>query len=291
MLISKTTKIKWNSKIKKHYEDLGYIYTKMGDEFEVNTNDLSVGSRAIVEYECDYCHKRKTIEWQLYYRKRNKNNLHTDCCRDCIQIKAKESIYDKYGTYNVRNVNEINEKIKQTNLIKYGCDNPFGNKKVQEKIKQYYKDNFGVEHNMQLEECVKKSQQTQLEKYGTKNYGGLWSKQHAGELSPVWIGEKVKHERSERQTPEYRDWRKSVFSRDLYTCQKCKAKNGNGKYIRLEVHHIFNWNDYPEMRYDKENGITLCQDCHMNFHSIYGKKNNTKEQLEEFLNKKDKKIC
>lgn len=291
MLISKTAKVKWNSKTKKHYEDLGYIYTKMGNEFEVDIKDLTNGSRAIIKYECDYCHKIRQIEWGTYNRKRNKSSLCTDCCQDCLQIKAKESLYNKFGTYNIRNVDEINEKIKQTNLIKYGCDNPFGNKDVQNKIKQYYIDNFGVEHNMQIHECVEKSQQTQLERYGVKNYGGLWSQQHSGELSPVWIGDKVKNERTERETPQYRQWRKSVFDRDLYTCQKCKSRNGNGKYIRLEAHHIFNWNDYPKLRYEEDNGITLCQQCHIDFHSMFGKKNNTKQQLEQFLDEKDKKVC
>lgn len=39
-LISKTVKAKWNATIKKYYEALGYIYTKMGDEFEVDIKDL-----------------------------------------------------------------------------------------------------------------------------------------------------------------------------------------------------------------------------------------------------------
>ena len=32
-------KVKWNSNNKKHYESLGYIYTKMGEEFEVKVED------------------------------------------------------------------------------------------------------------------------------------------------------------------------------------------------------------------------------------------------------------
>lgn len=286
MLISKTTKIKWNSKIVKHYVDLGYCYTKIGDEFEVNVNDLTDYSNAMVTYQCDYCKHYKQIKWQTYMSKKKKSILDKDCCQDCLQIKAKDSIFAKYGTYNIREIEDINEKIKKTNIERYGCDNPFGNKDVQDKIKNYYQVNFGVCYNMQIPECVIKSQQTQIEKYGVPNYGALWSKQHSGELSPTWIGEAVKHERTDRQLPEYREWRKSVFNRDLYTCQVCGARNGNGKYIRLEAHHIFNWNNYPEMRYDIDNGITLCQKCHNEFHSLFGKKDNTKEQFLKFLESK-----
>jgi NUMOD3 motif-containing protein len=31
---------------------------------------------------------------------------------------------------------------------------------------------------------------------------------------------------------------------------------------RLEAHHILNWREYPELRYDINNGITLCHAHH-----------------------------
>lgn len=57
MLISKTVLIKWNAKTKKHYVSLGYEFTKMGDSFEVNVNDLTLGSNVLVDVKCDYCGK------------------------------------------------------------------------------------------------------------------------------------------------------------------------------------------------------------------------------------------
>ena len=50
----------------------------------------------------------------------------------------------KYGTSNIREIPEVNEKIKMTNIEKYGCENPFGNKEVQNNIKHYYMQNYGV---------------------------------------------------------------------------------------------------------------------------------------------------
>ena len=35
------------------------------------------------------------------------------------------------------------------------------------------------------------------------------------------------------------------------------------------------------------NGVTLCEDCHKEFHKIYGYGNNTEKQYEEFINNKD----
>lgn len=60
----------------------------------------------------------------------------------------------------------------------------------------------------------------------------------------------------EFDTPEYRQWRYSVFARDGFTCQMCGEKK------ELEGHHIKRWADFPALRYSQSNGITLCKSCH-----------------------------
>ena len=54
-LVSKIAKAKWGLKNKKHYESLGYIFTKYGDEFEVKVEDLTKGSCVKVWCICDNC--------------------------------------------------------------------------------------------------------------------------------------------------------------------------------------------------------------------------------------------
>lgn len=56
---------------------------------------------------------------------------------------------------------------------------------------------------------------------------------------------------------EYREWRRQVFERDDYTCQHCKKR---GCYLNAD--HIKPYAKYPELRYDIDNGRTLCVDCH-----------------------------
>ena len=70
-----------------------------------------------------------------------------------------------------------------------------------------------------------------------------------------------------RKRREYKNWRSSVFQRDAYTCRSCGSKNGSGKAIALEAHHIMPFIDYPLFRWDPQNGLTLCRPCHQNFHS------------------------
>ena len=60
-----------------------------------------------------------------------------------------------------------------------------------------------------------------------------------------------------RNKIEWGIWRKAVFARDSYTCQWCEKKGG-----RLEPHHIKRISEYPELVYDVDNGLTLCQLCH-----------------------------
>ena len=293
MLLKQMVNLKWNSKIKKHYTDLGYKFTKMGDEFLVDVNDLTKGSNANVKVKCDYCGDIYDIAWYSYYKLKQKEN-NKDCCNDplCTTQKAKESLMLLHGVDNARKIEGVNEKIIKTNLGKYGCANPFANKEVKEKIRNTNLEKYGVKVPTQNPDIRAKGMRTCLEKYGHSSYGAVYSKEHKGELSPTWKGGASYH-RVERSTYEYRYWRKSVFERDLYTCQYCGTKSGVGNKVELNAHHIKNWKDNESLRYDINNGITLCDRCHTIFHSKYGKKNNTEQQLKEFLDSNiiDKKIC
>ena len=62
----------------------------------------------------------------------------------------------------------------------------------------------------------------------------------------------------ERRSPAYKDWRKQVWLRDNF---KCKIDNPDC-CGRIEVHHILSWRDHQELRYEINNGITLCHAHH-----------------------------
>lgn len=293
MLLSTTTQIKWNSKNKKRYVDLGYNYTKMGDLFTVNVNDLTDNSTAPIYVVCDYCNQQYETKWRLYLHG-HINGVVKDCCNNpkCIGKKSTESLIKKYGTRNIFEIPEIKEKLITTNIKRFGCENPFSNEDIKNKIVETNLNKYGVKYTMQNPDTVLKSQKTCMKRYGTKNYGAIYSKEHTKELSPTWKGG-VNYSREERATYEYNQWRKNIFKRDKYTCQCCGSKNGFGKTVVLESHHILNWKNNESKRYDIDNGITLCKECHKNFHSKYGKKNNNKQQLNDFINSYyiDEKIC
>lgn len=79
------------------------------------------------------------------------------------------------------------------------------------------------------------------------------------------------------------EWSSEVKKANGYTCDIC------GSTKELHSHHLYNYADYTKLRYDISNGVCLCRQCHIaGFHKQYGRKNNTKEQYEEF--KKGNKI-
>lgn len=99
-----------------------------------------------------------------------------------------------------------------------------------------------------------------------------------GENAYNWSGGYYDKEDTKfRHSLEYREWRKKVFERDEYTCKHCGCVDA-----RLNAHHLDGYNWCEEGRIDVDNGITLCEDCHKEFHSVYGYKDNTIEQFKEF---------
>jgi len=102
-----------------------------------------------------------------------------------------------------------------------------------------------------------------------------------GENHPQWKGGITTEKHKIRNSIDYRLWREAVFARDNWVCQKHKTKGG-----KLHPHHIKNFSQYPELRFAIDNGITLSEKAHREFHKRYGSRGNTEEQLQEFL--KDK---
>lgn len=80
---------------------------------------------------------------------------------------------------------------------------------------------------------------------------------------PAWrefADKRIIGEITYRNNKEVRKWAKEVFKRDNYKCQDCESK------VNLHAHHIAHWAQYPELRTDLDNGVTLCGKCHAQQH-------------------------
>jgi 5-methylcytosine-specific restriction endonuclease McrA len=149
-------------------------------------------------------------------------------------------------------------------------------KKIKENNPHYW---LGKKRKPFTEEHKKKISDSR-KKILTDDFRRKLSKRCSGKNGNNWKGGVSKENHLIRNGIEIHLWREAVFSRDNFTCQKTGIRGGV-----LRAHHIKNFAQYPELRFALDNGITLSKEAHNEFHRIYGRMNNTIEQLEEFLNK------
>lgn len=71
------------------------------------------------------------------------------------------------------------------------------------------------------------------------------------------VGRKIDLRKLLRHRKEYKDWRSAVYFRDNYTCQHCGERGAE-----LNADHIKPWSLFPDLRFDLDNGRTLCVPCH-----------------------------
>lgn len=90
----------------------------------------------------------------------------------------------------------------------------------------------------------------------------------AGENHNSWRGGVTPQNKLARSSIEFKNWRKYIFERDNHTCQICHDRGRKGHFITLHPHHIKSFSGYPELRYNTNNGITLCKDCHIWVHKL-----------------------
>lgn len=79
------------------------------------------------------------------------------------------------------------------------------------------------------------------------------------------------------QDERHNEWARLVKQRDGHHCQIC------GRVENLHAHHILNYAEHPNLRYELSNGVSWCSLCHESFHAIYGKSGNNKQQIKEFI--------
>jgi HNH endonuclease len=112
------------------------------------------------------------------------------------------------------------------------------------------------------------------------NKGIKYEKQskRKGVLSPFWKGGISSEMDLIRQSPPYKAWRKAVYERDNYTCVFCGARQSAGNPVKLNADHIKPFAYFPDLRYDVDNGRTLCVPCHTTTET-FGSKLDKQEKL------------
>ena len=197
LIVPQTVKVRTNGMTCKHYREKGYEFEKCGDFIEVNVLDLPKSSNEKVKVICDVCGKEREMRYCRVVGNNEENKLITCGDKFCKHKKLEDTCTKKYGEgiINVFQAEEVKNKIKDTNLERYGCmcvlqseeirnkgiqtlkekynediTNVFQATEVKEKIKQTNLKNWGVEYATQSEEIKEKTRNTNNEKYGADYY-------------------------------------------------------------------------------------------------------------------------
>ncbi|WP_223881981.1 HNH endonuclease [Niallia endozanthoxylica] len=231
---------------------------------------------------CSYCNKKIRTDKSKRYR-----NKHFFCSKECfgkwtsvnkigenasnfknaLLYKKCECCNQDFTTYfSTQRFCSVDCKnrsqIKQVELVCNSCNGKF--KRTSSQI--FWANRRGYENIFCSQKC-------------TREY--LSGKNH-----PNYIFDRSllkDQNKTIRSSKEMCEWRKSVYKRDDYTCQICKAHSSKNNAVILNAHHIIRFIDNEKLRFDINNGITLCEGCHK---LTYGKEKEFEERFNRIVENK-----
>jgi hypothetical protein len=207
-------------------------------------------SRKEPNVTCNYCGNK-------FHKQPSNIELHNFCNLDCRNLYQK--IHPEFNNF-IKNCHKSGEesshyiefKSKILNICKE-CKNEFLHNPT--RIRSFCSIN--CRNNFQKE---------------NPDHNGFMKNCHKiGNESPNWKGginrfSKKDLELKENQKALLSIWRKEIYKKDDYTCQICNSRSRKGYKPILNAHHIKSFKDYPELRFDINNGVTLCVQCHKKVH-------------------------
>ena len=214
-----------------------------------------------MKVKCEVCGKLAYKEpWKL------ERNLHNFCSRECFSIWRSKLVGNKSPNFKNAKINYICEK----------CGNKFSGYTKNRKYCSIECKKLATRERY-IRECyycgnqyeLRKSEIKVIEERGYKhNFCSkeCKNKYYSGMNNYMWLDDRnllKDQSHSIRESKEMKDWRKQVFERDDWTCQECDKRG-----IELNAHHIKQFAKYPELRFNINNGVTLCKLCHRRIHHI-----------------------
>lgn len=208
--------------------------------------------------------KGDKIKSPIQYLSHGSHTMITAICDQCGTEKRM-----MYKTYNVCTSGQTRsyrcskhgaERLKEHSLRIYGVENPFQAEVVKEQSRQTCLKKYGVAYNTQRPE-IKEQFLLEEKNYFYKN----------GVLKEYYYDNNV----------QLKEWRSKIYDKYNCVCQICGASKEQG--VTIHAHHLWGYFDFPEKRYDAENGITLCQKHHMRFHWLYQDEVITPDLFEEYI--------
>jgi len=164
MILTENIEIEINKGNLPFYKSLGYSIN-MGDIINIPIEELSKGSNQVVKSKCDFCGNIVDIQYKLYY-KRTLKHKEFACSRKCSSIRNSNLLNDQYGISNISQLDHVREKIKRTNMERYGSESYMGSEASKLKREESLMDRYGVDNPQKSKEIQEKTKKTNMERYG-----------------------------------------------------------------------------------------------------------------------------
>lgn len=223
------------------------------------------------------------------------------CSRKCFGLwQSKNRIKDKAAHWRGGKIKknclicnkefEIIPAKKETKFCSYQCYWQSLQGKKRKPLSEETKKKIGLANDRKIKvNCgycgkeIKKHRYLKSKRYfcSRKCQGQFYSELLPKEETSNWQGGINDKRDTERKTREIKKWKKGILRKQNWTCQKCNKRGGS-----LEVHHIENFSKNENKRALLENGIVFCKKCHTKFHKKFGYKNNTQEQINQFIDRR-----
>ena len=138
----------------------------IGDTVKVSSLDLQNGTSIKVTGLCFYCGKEKIISKKAYNSQTDNNKKKFTCSKSCSLLKSKETNLKKWGVENPFQSEEIKGKIKRSNIKKWGVENPQQSDIIKEKTLVTNLKRWGYKKPSMSDGVKSKVKQTNNTKFG-----------------------------------------------------------------------------------------------------------------------------
>lgn len=126
---------------------------------------------------------------------------------------------------------------------------------AREKMSQLHMGKKHSKETLEKQSLAKKGKKTGP--FSEDRRRGLSLSAKKGKDSNFWKGGVTPINGLIRVSMEYKLWREAVYKRDDYRCMHCGERGG-----KLNADHILPFAFFERLRFDINNGQTLCVDCH-----------------------------
>lgn len=119
------------------------------------------------------------------------------------------------------------------------------------------------QHRQNLSKSMKNSEANRRTRFKKGKDNPAYGRNQTGPANHNWKGGITNVNQKRRNDPRLLEWRKLVFERDNFTCQKCGTRG------YLQAHHIIPFSKDFSKAFDVENGLTVCITCHEKIHGRF----------------------